>query len=1013
MLLSQYRVRPGRPVTGGARRAWIHTFLVTAVACLLVLGISPGSAAAPPSLEPGMIVEGALTSDDPTLADGSHYDVYQISVQAGEVVRLYLASDEIDPYLLLRDRSGVPWSHDDDSGSGSDALIDEAVPSKGTWEVVVNSYGSGETGAYLLAWAPPGARFLTRGSPAAGELTAHDPILPEAYRHGFIPQDGAYHDLYLLVGRQGEVVRLAMESSEVDAYLLLVDAEGNLLVDDDDSGGGSDALLEYTLPSTGVYRVLATSFFSGQTGRYTLNWSDAQGVRERGGEGEIVLTPGASVEGELTPDDAQLDDGTYYDLYYLEGYQGETVYLRLTSPDFDAYLMLGDEQGRRLATDDDSGGGSDAYLVHTLPEDGWYQVVVNSFFRGETGRYTLTRETTAPEAESAFTSTLAPGVAVVGRLSSGDRTLSDGTYYDIWYLQGEAGETVSIFLGSLEFDAYLMLCDETGEVIASDDDSGGGTDSYLEYTLPASGVYMVVANSIFRGETGEYTLVWEAAGDGTPAGTAGSTGETGRVDGELLPGVPVTGSTGPAPEHYRTYTLDVPEGVGSVVLTLQSKGDLDLFVRHGRQMRDWDEADFSSVTASSSETITIDQENLRPGRYYIDVADLVRGSPGHTFVLLATFRPVGDDSEPTAPSPPAEYVDGELVPGSRIQGRVALDSLARYWVIEVPPGAKTMHAGLFNAEGPLDLVAAPEGRVPITPDAFPHTAQTALNNDRLEIPVDREEAARWWIGVVSPEFAPVDYELEVRFDEPLPPYPTYEPQARALSPLDQAIAATVQLFTSQGTGSGSLVTPTGLILTNYHVVGLCYTGEPAFACSRGEPLTEPDGSLERVVVGLPDTELGVAEQLFYARLEHSLLEYDLALLRIESDLNGDPPKGPLPWVPLDASPVRLGEQVLVIGYPGIAAAGGQIPLSLTAGIVSGFTTHRGQRLLIQTDATVNAGNSGGLMIRSADGRVIGVPSDIQYNTETLEKQNYARPIALLPDLWRRLIEREGGRVIEP
>lgn len=727
---------------------------------------------------------------------------------------------------------------------------------------------------------------------------------------------------------------------------------------------------------------------------------------EPGAGGEIVLTPGASVEGELTPDDARLDDGTYYDLYYLEGYQGETVYLRLTSPDFDAYLMLGDDQGRLLATDDDSGGGTDALLVYTLPADGRYQVVVNSFFEGEEGRYTLTRETTAPM-------TLTRGVPVEGHLSQGDRKLSDGTFYDIWYLQGEAEETVAIRLASADFDAYLMLCDETGEVIASDDDSGGGTDSFLEYTLPESGVYMVIANSVFRGETGAYTLVWEAEGYRELSGTAASTGETGRVDGELLPGVPVTGSTGPAPEHYRTYTLDVPEGVGSVVLTLQSKGDLDLFVRHGRQMEDWDEADFSSVTPSAAETIVIDQDDLRPGRYYIDVADLVRGSPGSTFVLLATFRAEGDASEPTVAEPPAEYVDGELVAGRRMQGRIAQDFLARYWVIEVPPGAKSMHAGLFNAEGALDLVAAPEGKVPITPDTFPYAALTALNNDRLEVPVNRGEAARWWIGVVSPERVAVDYELEVRFDEPLPPYPTYEPQALPPSPLDQAIAATVQLFTSQGTGSGSLVTPTGLILTNYHVVGLCHTGEPAFACTSGEPLTEPDGSLERVVVGLPNTELGVAEQLFYARLEHALLEYDLALLRIESDLNGNPPKGPLPWVPLDAGPVRLGEQVLVIGYPGIAAAGGQIPLSLTAGIVSGFTTHRGQRLLIQTDATVNSGNSGGLMIRSADGRAIGVPSDIQYNTETLEKQNYARPIALLPDTWRKLIEREGGRVIEP
>lgn len=708
-------------------------------------------------LEPGMIVEGALTSADPTLDDGSHYDSYEINVQAGEVVRLYLASDAIDPFLILNDPGGVPWDHNDDSGSRHDALIDVAVPSAGTWEVVVTTFGPGETGGYLLAWAPPGVNFLTRGSQVKEELTADDPVLPEAYRHEFLPQDGAYHHRYLLVGRQGEVVSLGLESPELDPYLVLVDAEGNVLMKDDDSAGDWDALIEYTLPSTGVYQVLATSSFSGQTGRYTLSWPARRGSQEPGGRDQIG--PGASVEGELTPDDAWLDDGTYYDLYYLEGNQGETVSLRLTSPDFDAYLMLRDEWGRRLAADDDGGGGTDAHLVHTLPADGWYQVVVNSVFRGETGRYTLTRETAAAEAEHDGGPTLALGVPVVGRLSRVDSTLDDGTFYDVWYLQGEAGQRVGIRLLAAEFDAYLMLWDETGEVIAADDDSGGGTNAFLEYTLPESGVYAVVVNSIFPGETGHYTLIWEAAV---------STGEIGRVDGHLLPGAPVTGSTGLVPDHYRTYTLDVPEGVGSVVITLQSKGDLDLFARHGRQMWEWDEADFASVTSSTSETIVIDEESLRPGRYYIDVADLVRGSRGNTFALLATFRPGGDESEPTASRPPAEYVDGELVPGSRIQGRVDVDVLARYWAIEVPPGAQTLHAGLFNAEGPLTLVAAPEGRVPITPHTFPYSSETALRNDRLEIPVDHGEAARWWIGVVSHEVAPVQYELEVRFDEPLP-----------------------------------------------------------------------------------------------------------------------------------------------------------------------------------------------------------------------------------------------------
>ena len=113
------------------------------------------------------------------------------------------------------------------------------------------------------------------------------------------------------------------------------------------------------------------------------------------GRGAKVRTPdvtpdagGARIEGTLARGDATLDDGSYADFHAYRGRRGERVSIALESADFDAYLLLGIGPPASLdifADDDDGGGGTNARLDVTLPEDGRYTIVVNSFDAGETG----------------------------------------------------------------------------------------------------------------------------------------------------------------------------------------------------------------------------------------------------------------------------------------------------------------------------------------------------------------------------------------------------------------------------------------------------------------------------------------------------------------------------------------------------------------------------------------------------------------------------------------------------
>lgn len=117
-----------------------------------------------------------------------------------------------------------------------------------------------------------------------------------------------------------------------------------------------------------------------------------------------VVVIGETVRGSLTASSFTFVDGTYADYYILYGIEGDEIAIRLESGDFDAYLILMDENEDALEWNDDGGGGTDALIRVTLPYTGMYYIVANAYFAGTGGEYTLsvTRESLgAPAATTA------------------------------------------------------------------------------------------------------------------------------------------------------------------------------------------------------------------------------------------------------------------------------------------------------------------------------------------------------------------------------------------------------------------------------------------------------------------------------------------------------------------------------------------------------------------------------------------------------------------------------------
>ena len=181
----------------------------------------------------------------------------------------------------------------------------------------------------------------------------------------------------------------------------------------------------------------------------------------------------------------------------------------------------------------------------------------------------------------------------------------------------------------------------------------------------------------------------------------------------------------------------------------------------------------------------------------------------------------------------------------------------------------------------------------------------------------------------------------------------------------------------QNLGSGFVISPDGYIVTNHHVAG----------------------NATKVTVSLPSGRTLPAELIGSDKAS------DLALIKVESD-------EPLPYLSFtaDESPI-VGEWVIALGNP-LNLFQASEP-TVTVGVVSGLKrdlgNHDGQFLydMIQTDASINQGNSGGPLL-NALGEVIGVNTVIVSQTGGSIGLGFAIPAARS----RRIIEelKETGQV---
>ena len=291
-----------------------------------------------------------------------------------------------------------------------------------------------------------------------------------------------------------------------DPVLTLLSSSGTFLTSDDDSGDGLNALLSYEVTSSANY-YLSAGAYGDALGAYALSISKT--FENIDVVGETVDTASSimideSISGVI--DFASDRDWYAIDLisnkHYRFHLEGETL--------ADPYLVLHDEAGIIVASDNDSGDGLYAQLDFTPARSAKYYISAESYQLSETGTFTLsaTELSTKLDDYADDINTLGALEASNGSILGAIETLGDRDWFSI---NLDAGTIYEFSLqGSENFEEFLdpvlSLLNSNGDVLGTDDDTGEGLNSLISFSAQYDGTYFLSAAAYGDAGTGSYSL---------------------------------------------------------------------------------------------------------------------------------------------------------------------------------------------------------------------------------------------------------------------------------------------------------------------------------------------------------------------------------------------------------------------------------------------------------------------------------------------------------------------------
>jgi hypothetical protein len=557
--------------------------VVFVVSMITFFGVGIGWMPAQETVSQGSISPGQ--SREVQLFPNQEHQFDLVVNQGGTVtIEMERSNGSIDPYLQLFNANGREIDSDDDGGRDLNSRISGNLE-PGRYRIIAREFGRDDRGAYRISVHAAGT-----GSPVSGiPLTIGQSI--DSYINDGEPQ------VFTFSLREAQRVRIDLRrtgsGNSIDPYLELGDEFGSVLASNDDGGSGLDSrITQYLDP--GRYTITA----------YDLGDDDTGGIQvELAGLGSgaiqgIPITIGESISAYLmegTPQEFTLEVPSAQRLQ-IDMIRGE-------DSDIDPYLVLADQFGNEIETNDDGGSGFNSRIARYL-EAGRYTITARDLFGGDAGAFRL-------EVVSQGSDPLGGGIPIaVGQ--SIDSFITNGQEQPfILTVEEETTVVIDLERGSdSTIDPYMTLSDSVGREIAADDDGGSGFNSRITETL-APGSYLIIARDLGNNDSGAFRLTVDT---GLRANTIPiSVGQT--YDGFMQPGQ----------EVLYGLTISSPQ---NVVIEFRRTGsaEFDPFLRLFNQAGGEIDSDDDGAGDLNSRI----ERFLEAGTYLIEVSD-IWGSDGGSY----------------------------------------------------------------------------------------------------------------------------------------------------------------------------------------------------------------------------------------------------------------------------------------------------------------------------------------------------------------------------------------------
>ncbi len=209
----------------------------------------------------GIIERGVLEFGDEVYGEtGEYLDSYFFEGSANQTTTFELRSVDFDTYLRVITPNGEEYENDDYEGDTERSFLSLDLTVSGTYEVMVTSYSSGETGDYTLE--------INTADELEGEISLDE--IGRLESGDEFRASGEFTDSFEVVALPGQVLTITLESEDFDTYLIVQSPSGEFFDNDDGLAGGTNSFLEIEAAEFGTFEIQVTSYFEGETGAYSL-----------------------------------------------------------------------------------------------------------------------------------------------------------------------------------------------------------------------------------------------------------------------------------------------------------------------------------------------------------------------------------------------------------------------------------------------------------------------------------------------------------------------------------------------------------------------------------------------------------------------------------------------------------------------------------------------------------------------------------------------------------------------